>query len=310
MRPTPQSLVATAFVLFGTAACSLGGTGTSAQTVPAPTISHYPSSYSTSSPASATSPASPAGRSAATDDQRTVAMMDDLTAVFENSAITPQYDFIRDQHDGCGFTAGWIGFCTADGDLLAVVEAYDKQAPGNPLHRYLPTLRHLASVKSEETSALGAAFQADWRKASRDPLFRRVQLRVGHDSYLVPARKVASKEGITTPLGLENLFDTALMMGPGPTDCDGVLKLAAETDRAGHGSPATGVREADWLRRFNDLRMNHMRHPCTPGRQADWPKAIGRAHALQQLADAGNWRLEPPLRVASGYNLTIAAPND
>lgn len=237
-------------------------------------------------------------------------MMDDLTAVFENSATTPQYDFIRDQHDGCGFTAGWIGFCTADGDLLTVVEAYDKQASGNPLHRYLPTLRGLADAKSEDTSALGAAFQADWRKASRDSRFRSIQLQVGHDSYLVPARKIAASEGITTPLGLENLFDTALMMGPGPDDCDGVVKLAAATDRASHGSPATGVREADWLRRFNDLRISHMQHPCTPGRQADWPQATDRAVALKQLADAGNWRLDPPVHVGADYNLTITAAKD
>jgi chitosanase len=121
---------------------------------------------------------------------------------------------------------------------------------------------------------------------------------------------VARREGIKTALGLENLFDTALMMGPGPTACDGLLKIASETHRTMKGGPAAGVPEAAWLRRFNTIRIRRLKHPCTPGRQADWPRAVGRPQALQELADQDNWQLTPPVRIGGNYGLTITTPAD
>jgi chitosanase len=236
--------------------------------------------------------------------------MHDLTAVFENGRVVPQYGFVKDQHDGCGLTAGWVGFCTKYGDLLDVVRAYNAAVPGNVLTGYTRALERLAAARTDRTTGLGTRFAAGWRRAARDPVFRRIQLAVGHAAYLAPARAVARREGITTPLGLEDLFDTALMMGPGPAACDGLPKIAAETHRAMGGGPATGVPEAAWLRRFNQIRIRRLRHPCTPGRQADWPRATGRARALQDLADQGNWRLTPPVRVGGAYGLTITTPAD
>jgi chitosanase len=236
-------------------------------------------------------------------------MIHDITAVFENSRVVPQYGFIKDQHDGCGLTAGWIGFCTKYGDLLDVVKSYNAAIPGNVLHKHTRALQRLADARTERTTGLGG-FTADWKRASLDPGFRRIQLEVGHDTYLAPARAVAAREGITTALGLEVLFDTALMMGPGRAACDGLLKIASETHRAMGGGAAAGAGEAAWLRRFNTIRIRHLKHPCTPGRQADWPRAVGRPRALQALADQGNWRLTPPVHIGGTYDLTITAPAD
>ncbi|MCW2915345.1 MAG: hypothetical protein JWN52_3413 [Actinomycetia bacterium] len=237
-------------------------------------------------------------------------MMHDITAVFENSRVVPQYDFIKNQHDGCGLTAGWIGFCTKYGDVLDVVKAYNSAVPGNVLKKHTRALQRLAHARTEKTTGLSGGFTTDWKQASLDPVFRRIQLDVGHDSYLTPARVVARREGIKTALGLENLFDTALMMGPGPTACDGLLKIASETHRTMKGGPAAGVPEAAWLRRFNTIRIRRLKHPCTPGRQADWPRAVGRPQALQELADQGNWHLTPPVRIGGNYGLTITTPAD
>jgi hypothetical protein len=57
-----------------------------------------------------------------TAEQRYVT--DQLVAVYENTETTPQYGYIEDHHDGCGYTAGWVGFCTATGDLLEVVDRF------------------------------------------------------------------------------------------------------------------------------------------------------------------------------------------
>ncbi|GAA0631501.1 chitosanase [Kutzneria viridogrisea] len=239
-----------------------------------------------------------------------VATLDDITAVFENGANSPQYGYIENLNDGCGYTAGWIGFCTQTGDLLKLVERYNQAAPDNVLAKYTDTLRQLAGSGSDDTSALGGSFESDWKQAAQDSTFTELQLATGHELYLNPARDLVAQHGLRTNLGLANFFDTALMMGPGPTDCDGLPKIIGETSSALGGDPASGVDEASWLSRFNQIRAEHMRHPCTPGRENDWPSATGRTDALQQLADEGNWALTTPLTVHGGFEVTITDPHD
>jgi chitosanase len=292
-----------ALVMVTAAGCG-GGTGAVAGVAAPPTASGSAVPSPSASPQGATAQQ----RSQQLAEERQVAAMDDITAAFENGKVTPQYAYIKDQHDGCGYTAGWIGFCTAYGDILDVVRAYTQAAPANVLRQYTGALDRLAATKSVDTAPLGKGFTADWRKAAADPVFRTVQLRVGHNNYLTPAKKLAAREGVTTPLGLENLFDSALMMGPSKSACDGMLKLAAETDKALGGNPAHGVKETDWIVRFDQIRIQHLRKPCTPGRQADWPRAVPRVQALQALATAGNWRLDPPIRLGGSVNLVITDP--
>ncbi|MCW2887446.1 MAG: chitosanase [Streptosporangiaceae bacterium] len=295
-------------VLAGTvAACAPAGSAAE-PAVPPTVMAVLSASTQATTATAATTPAAQTRDASA--EARQLMMIHDITAVFENDSVVPQYGYIKDQHDGCGFTAGWIGFCTKYGDLLDAVKAYNTAVPGNVLTRYTAVLRRLADARTDRTGDLGAGFTADWRRAALDPAFRRIQLAVGHDAYLGPARGVARREGVTTPLGLETLFDTALMMGPGPAACDGLLKIASETHRAMKGGPATGVPEAAWVRRFNTIRIRHLEHPCTPGRQADWPRAVGRPQALQALADQGNWQLIPPVRIGGSHALTITTPTD
>lgn len=296
------------------AGCGLDPPGLSAeQSAPAPTasgpgasppVSPGPGGAGSPSPTPSGPPTASRGPISPTPAQ--LAMMRSITAVFENDRVTPQYAFIADQDDGCGYTAGWIGFCTKYGDLLDVVKAYNTAKSGDhPLRRYTRPLQRLADDRTDDVRPLGKEFTKAWKRAAADPLFRRTQVEVGHKNYLDPALKIARDKGVTTALGLENLFDTALMMGPSETACDGVLKISAETDKAMNGNPAAGVPEADWIRRFNEIRIRRLQNPCTPGRKADWPRAVGRPRALQDLADSGNWNLTPPIRIAHGHNLTI-----
>ncbi|MEU8972372.1 chitosanase [Streptomyces monashensis] len=239
-----------------------------------------------------------------------VPMMDDITAVFENSATVPQYAYIADLHDGCGYTGGWIGFCSQSGDMLGLVRKYDAAAPRNVLAKYTTVLQRLADSGSDDTGTLGEAFVRDWKKAALDPAFRALQIQVGHAMYLAPAMRLSAHEGVKSELGLENLYDTALMMGQTSDDCDGMVKIAHETDASLGGSPASGVNEATWLARFNTVRRTHMKHPCTAGRESDWPQAVDRSQALQELADRGEWDLKAPLTVGADFGLTINKPQD
>ena len=62
-------------------------------------------------------------------------VMRQLVSVYENTTTQPRYSYVQDLHDGCGYTAGWVGFCTEAGDLLEVVNHYDALAANNPLRR-------------------------------------------------------------------------------------------------------------------------------------------------------------------------------
>ena len=52
----------------------------------------------------------------------------------ENSTLDwrAQYKYIEDIHDGRGYTAGIIGFCSGTGDMLELVEAYTDTEPRQP----------------------------------------------------------------------------------------------------------------------------------------------------------------------------------
>jgi chitosanase len=237
-----------------------------------------------------------------------ITVMDDITAAFENHKVVPQYAAIENLHDGCGYTAGWIGFCTATGDLLEVVKRYTKASPTNPLRKYTARLRQLADDKSDRVDTLGSAFPADWRRAATDSEFRRIQLDVGHQHYLTPAIAMAKKHGITTPLGIEHLFDTALQSGPSKSDCAGMPQTVLRTNRAAGGNPASGVSEKSWLATFNKIRTRQLKDPCVPGREASWPDSVDRVEALTDLTQSENWDLTPPVHLRSDILLTIKHP--
>ncbi|MFC0434992.1 chitosanase [Kutzneria buriramensis] len=146
-------------------------------------------------------------------------------------------------------------------------------------------------------------------KTGRIPLARAIQLTFWHDDYLTPALTMAGQIGAKTNLGVENLFDTALMMGPATTDCDGMPTIVKETTKAVGGTPATDVSEATFFKQYNTIRIKHMKKPCTPGRQDDWPDAVGRAQALQKLWDTGHTGLGPSITIAGGFDITISNPH-
>jgi chitosanase len=240
--------------------------------------------------------------------ERQTMIMDDITAAFEHSRAVPQYADISNLHDGCGYTAGWIGFCTATGDMLDLVKRYNTVRPGNALTTYTERLRRLAAAGTDRVDTLGTGFTADWRHAAADPAFRRAQLDIGHDLYLVPAIATAKREGVTTALGVEHLFDTALQSGPGAHDCAGMPQTVRRTNRVMGGNPAHGVGERRWLLAYNQIRTRQLLHPCEPGREVDWPDSVDRVAALGELIRAGNWRLDLPVRLGSDVQITIRQP--
>src|SRR3984885_6238071 len=69
----------------------------------------------------------------------------ELVSSAENSTLDwrREYGYIQDIHDGRGYTAGLIGFCSGTGDMLALVGAYARAEPDDPLARFVPALRRV-----------------------------------------------------------------------------------------------------------------------------------------------------------------------
>ena len=119
---------------------------------------------------------------------------DSLVSIFENSTLDIQYGFIKDIGDGNGFTAGRAGFTSKTGDMLEVVQEYEKLRPGSMLAKYIAPLKSALHTASTERIA---GLESDWPQAAReDPLFRKAQDLVNERLYREPAKAMA--QAVTT----------------------------------------------------------------------------------------------------------------
>ncbi|MGW0930707.1 chitosanase [Streptomyces sp. NPDC002644] len=199
-----------------------------------------------------------------TNDIRQPVVMEmafEITSTAENSTLnwTSAYPYIEDIGDDRGYTAGLVGFTSATGDMLSLVQKYAQMAPGNLLQPYIPGLQACASVgfgpgasQAAQTN-LGANFIRDWQLAANgDPLFRRAQREYRKEVYWDPALANALTDGVG-PLGMALHYDILVNHGPGndPESYGGIVAAArASTAKP----PSQGGSEAAYLTKLCDLR--------------------------------------------------------
>ena len=135
-----------------------------------------------------------------------------------------------------------------------------------------------------------------WKQAAADPLFRQAQDQVARDWYYAPAQRYAAQLGVTTPLALALLYDTAIQHGDGH-DADGLSAILARTG----GTPARGADEADWLQRFVDARRRTLMNPANGATRAAWRESVWRVEVWQQVLDAERYNLGPDIRVSGSW---------
>jgi chitosanase len=210
----------------------------------------------------------------------------ELVSSAENSTLDwkAQYAYIEDIHDGRGYTAGIIGFCSGTGDMLQLVRAYDQDEPGNPLAPFLPALKAVNGTDSHR--GLGARFVKAWRDAARDPAFQKAQDNERDRVYFDPAVKRAKADGLRT-LGQFVYYDAMVMHGPGddPASFGGIRAAAIKVAKP----PAQGGDERTYLRAFFTARK-HVMH------QEEAHADTTRIDTGQRVfLEAGNFGLRPPL---------------
>lgn len=245
----------------------------------------------------------PTGSIGFTAQQRLVA--DQMVSVFENDTPAIQYGYAENINDGRGITAGRAGFTSATGDLLVVVERYTAVVPGNGLAGYLPRLRELAAAASDSTTGLDGLVAA-WLASASDPTFRRIQDSIVDEEYFNPALAHAVDLGLTHPLSLMTLYDTAIQHGDG-NDPDGLPAIITRTTAQVGGTPKQGRDEQTWLRAFIGIRRSVLLNATNPDTRKAWAESTPRADVLLALLDAGNLSLTPPITIAP-YGTSFTLP--
>ena len=182
----------------------------------------------------------------------------ELVSSAENSTLDwqAQYAYIQDIHDGRGYTAGIIGFCSGTGDMLKVVERYEAARPGNGLTRFLPALRAVRGSASHK--GLGSPFTTAWVKAAADPLFRSAQDTERDRSYFDPAVERAKADGLGA-LGQFIYYDAYVMHGYGDANGSIGFRTIRRQALAAAEPPSDGGNEKAYLNAFLDARVAAIR---------------------------------------------------
>ncbi len=196
----------------------------------------------------------------------------EFTSTAENSTTdwTGKYDYIEDILDGRGYTGGLVGFTSATGDMLALVEYYLTIKPtSNPLAAYLDGLEACyaygdtvddavygvdgGGASDIAASELGGAFLTAWASAATgDALFRQAQRDQRRSGYWEPALAAALADGVG-PLGLLIYYDTAVNHGIDPSlTYDGSFDWIRATTSG--TKPINGGNQKTWLTNFKNTR--------------------------------------------------------
>ncbi|WP_394841224.1 chitosanase [Pendulispora brunnea] len=174
----------------------------------------------------------------------------------ENSSLDwkSQYKYIEDIHDGRGYTAGIIGFCSGTGDMLDLVEHYKSLKPGNILEKYLPALRKVDGTDSH--AGLDPNYTKDWKTAAKDSVFQRAQNDERDRVYFNPAVSRAKQDGLGA-LGQFAYYDAIVMHGDGGDSLSfsSIRKNALKKAKP----PAQGGNEVTYLNAFLDARVKAMK---------------------------------------------------
>jgi chitosanase len=185
----------------------------------------------------------------AAPDKKEIAQQ--LVSSAENSSLDwrAQFRYIEDIHDGRGYTAGIIGFCSGTGDMLQLVKLYTRSKPSNPLRKFLKALKRVNGSDSHD--GLGKRFVKAWRKAARDPVFQAAQDSVRDSVYFNPSVELAKSDGLNA-LGQFAYYDAAVVHGF--NGMNGVRARAL----ARAATPAAGGNEVTYLSGFLDERTIEM----------------------------------------------------
>lgn len=210
-----------------------------------------------------------------------------LVSSAENSTTNyhRQYGYIEDIGDGRGYTAGIIGFTTANGDLRQVIQRYVHLNPNhNALKPYLPALK--SAVGSSTHHGLGRPFIKAWHQAAKDPQLTQAENYILDAECLNPVLRAAKQDNLS-PLGQYIYYDAMVVHGPGKdkSSFGGIRRQAKRLAK----TPRQGGNETHYLQAFLKARTPIMRQEAAH-------HDLSRLNAQRQFIRDKNFQLQRPLK--------------
>ncbi|KAJ1862586.1 hypothetical protein LPJ73_000722, partial [Coemansia sp. RSA 2703] len=213
-------------------------------------------------------------------------------------------------HDGRGFTAGIVGYCTGTGDAWDVIQEYHKLTGGNDEFSPLDSrLKKLADSGSDSTSGIGNYCKI-WEKLGKsDARFRQAQDIIRDNTYIQPANKYSNDLGLRLSISQGQMYDTGVQHGTGH-DADGLGSLIKRTnskfnsDAAGDSGSTLNINghqvdEIVWLKKFLDVRTDDLKHPRESDNQGGnyWASTVYRVKSYRYAIDQKEYNWNGSVRI-------------
>jgi len=220
------------------------------------------------------------------DKQRSVA--DKIISIFENGTTTIQYDYaeVNPGDEEHGITAGRLGFTSATGDMLELLEDDYNVAP---LSDYIEELKRLNALYIENDYTLSDDPEGsmniayldglieDWKEESKKPAFQHAQDKYLDEHYYHPALEEAREIGLALPLSALCLYDCAIQHG-----VEGLKEIIRSVKLP---YPHTQKEEITWIKQFNKNRLEVLKNTSY------WKDSLYRVETLNDLLAAKKYFL-------------------
>ncbi|KAJ2236035.1 hypothetical protein H4R99_004952 [Coemansia sp. RSA 1722] len=221
-----------------------------------------------------------------------------ITNIYENGDTKFHYDYCENLHDGRGFTAGIVGFCTGMEDAWQVIQEYHKLTGGNDeFSPFDSQLQKLADSGSDSTSGIKGYCDV-WEKLGKtDMRFRQAQEAIRDKKHVNPSQKYADQLGLRFSISQGQLYDTAVEHGDGsgPDDLRGLIKRTNKkfkSDAPGDSGSTLDINghkvdEIVWLKKFLDVRTDDLKHPRQEENQVGnyWASTVYRIKSYRYALD-------------------------
>ena len=210
--------------------------------------------------------------------QRSVA--DKIISIFENGTTTIQYEYaeVNPGDEEHGITAGRLGFTSATGDMLELLEHHYNVAP---LSNYIEELKRLNALYMENNYTLSDDPEGsmnikyldglieDWKEEGKKPAFQHAQDKYLDEHYYYPALEEAREIGLALPLSALCLYDCAIQHG-----VEGLKEIIRSVKLS---YPHTQKEEVTWIKQFNKNRLEVLKNTSY------WKDSLYRVETLNDL---------------------------
>jgi chitosanase len=220
-----------------------------------------------------------------------------LTCVAENDTTDFVFNYAENIHDGRGITFGIIGFTSGTFDGTILLKRIQTKNSTHPLCSYIPVFEKIDNLHSsghvDNLTGLDN-FITDFNRYGKDSVVKQAQLELLDELYWNPAMKIASAYGLSLNITKGQIYDASVRHGE-----DGAEEIAKWTTTALGGSPATGINEIDWLKRYFVERKRYYNE------EDGETGIIERVDIMYQgILNSGNYAMVPPFNVKC-YDETI-----